>query len=359
MIARLAMALVLVTAALTAQTRDGKGTDVELARSQRLLQQSKAEAERLLDLRLRHDLGLPTEDSERLFRTSAPVGTEAMERMQQELRDTDAENQNQRQRFNELKAAVEQLRAEAAARAQREQDDAVQVPTPGSVVVPRPRRQPASAGENVSPTLPPGADAPFPLAETASAPPAAATELVAVTKELDPMRATITGSTDHQRVATSLFRAGQALIERGAVAREQGQPELAKELEERGKDKLLRAVDELAPLLQAKEPPYEALFYLGRCREMLFRHDEQHAGLSMAKAARDYQKREQEVRDPFLQITARDIKKTGARGDIEVLGPWGMAAQTATEHFRWMNLNASYDATAAIAALRWPGDGEQ
>ena len=60
-----------------------------------------------------------------------------------------------------------------------------------------------------------------------------------------------------------------------------------------------------------------------------------------------------------LTWNARDaalLRKVGARGETEVLGPWGKAAQTALEHFRWMNLNAGYDATALIDALTWPGE---
>jgi hypothetical protein len=41
--------------------------------------------------------------------------------------------------------------------------------------------------------------------------------------------------------------------------------------------------------------------------------------------------------------------------DAEVLGPWGKAAQTALEHFRWTNLHGSYDAAATIDAIVWPG----
>ena len=63
-----------------------------------------------------------------------------------------------------------------------------------------------------------------------------------------------------------------------------------------------------------------------------------------------------EVREPFLAISARDVRKTGERGEVEVLGAWGKAAQSAMEHFRWMNLHAGYDPRAAIEALTWPGE---
>jgi hypothetical protein len=334
-----------------AQGSDADRARAEIDRTKRQLQQARGEVDRLHDLRLRHDLGLPGDDTERTFRATAPVDTETMERMHQELRDQDAQTATVLERYNKLRAAVDQLRADAEARSKREAAErpSFTVPTAGSTLPPS--NEPVAASvpaPTVTPAAVPAGDTPRPTV----------IEPVAVSA-LDPMRATITGSTDHQRVAQSLFRAGQALLERGAAAREQSQLAMAKELDDRGKEKLQRALDELAPLLEAKEPPFETLFYQGRCLELLFRYSELHEGLSMASAARDYEKRQQQVRDPFLRIAARDVRKTGQRNEVEVLGPWGMAAQTAMEHFRWMNLNAGYDATAAIEALTWPGEKDR
>jgi hypothetical protein len=143
------------------------------------------------------------------------------------------------------------------------------------------------------------------------------------------------------------------------VAREQQQEEVARDLDLRAKERLVRAVDELKPLLDATEPPFPALFYLGRSRELLFRLSQRYDGLSLATSTSDYQRREQSVREPFLAIAARDVRKTGERAEIEVLGAWGKAAQSAMEHFRWMNLHAGYDPGAAIQALTWPGEHDQ
>ncbi|MGK0264821.1 MAG: hypothetical protein ACI8UD_003483, partial [Planctomycetota bacterium] len=74
---------------------------------------------------------------------------------------------------------------------------------------------------------------------------------------------------------------------------------------------------------------------------------------------REFTRREQDVRDPFLQITARDIRKTGIDGATEVLGLWGQAAKTAMEHFRWMNVHSGFDETATIQSLTWPGEHNQ
>jgi hypothetical protein len=230
-------------------------------------------------------------------------------------------------------------------------------PDPGQFVpVPSPGARVSSNGANARPN-------PSRLNQGSRMPAAPAGESQASKVEpsdlgslaLDPLRAQIHGSKDHQRVAQSLFKAGQALMDRAVSLRAQGRAEAARELDDRGRERLLRAVDELQPLLQEKQPPFVSLFYLGRCRELLFRYSQRHEGLSLEASRRAFNQRAQEVRDPFLQISARDVSKGGESGDVETLGPWGQAAKTAMEHFRWMNINSRYDATAKIEALTWPG----
>lgn len=353
-----ALCAIALASASPAQVPAASGDPEEAQRMQRALQQNRAEVERLLDLRVRHDLGLPTADAEPTFRSGAAATTESMERMQRQLREEDAATRSLRDRFEHLHAEVERLRAEAAARAQREQaaHAFVDVPTPGSRV--------GGAAAGAWPQVSAGADpasglprlpAPAPAGESAAGPHAG--ELGPIVR--DPLRAQIHGSDDHLRVAQALFKAGQALMDRGDVVRAQGAVDAAKELDERARERLVRAVDELQPLLARPEPPFVALFYLGRTRELLFRYSERHEDLSLATSPREFQRREQEVRDPFLSISARDVRKTGERGDVEVLGEWGQAAQTAMEHFRWMNLHGGYDARAAIEALTWPGERER
>ena len=349
------VAVALATTGLVAQG-DGERPNGELQRTQRALQQNRSEVDRLLDLRLRHDLGLlpaaQADQGDRTFRPTAPVTTEAMERMNLELKDEEAAADTMREKYEKLRVAVEQLRAEADAklRAEAEQSVFVQVPIAGRAPSPIPSNTQAERAQ--------AAAAPAPAGETAAVRPVIV-DPVPIDPALDPMRAQIHGSSDHRRVAMALFRAGQALMDRAAVAREQKQDAAAKELDERGKERLRRALDELAPLLQEKEPPFDALFYQGKLLELLFRHAERNEGLDPTTSARDWQRREQEVREPFLKITARDVRKTGARGETEVLGAWGQAAQTALEHFRWMNLHAGYDARTTIEALTWPGERER
>jgi hypothetical protein len=346
---RLLLGVGIVAAALAAQ--QGDVASPELQRAQRQLQQNRAEVERLVEMRLRHDLGLPTEGDGSEFRPAAPASSDDMERARQELRDQDAATASLLERYNKLKAEADQLHAEAEdrARAAAQAGQFVVVPPANSVASRLPGDDPRAPFPRPDvPAAPAGEAAP-------AAPPPRAVAAVFDTA-LQPIRGQIHGSTDHQRVAQALFKAGQALMDRAQLARDQGHAEIAADLDARAKERLVRAADELAPLLAAPQPPYAALFYLGRCRELLFRLAERYDGLSLAAATREYQRREQEVREPFLQIAARDVHKTGQRPEVEVLGEWGKAAQSAMEHFRWMNLHAGYDPRAAIEALTWPGE---
>ncbi len=345
------VALLGLVSGLAAQGGDGGRDNAEWSRTQRELQQNRSEVDRLIDLRLRHDLGLPGEGDQEYFRSQEPATTDAIERARQELRDQDTATATLLERYNKLKLAVEQLRAEAAVHAEtsRQEQQFVVVPRAGAAQPVQPIGAPTAPGPVASsPTPPPPKD-----------PNASSDSMLAAAIALDKVRGQIHGSDDHQRVAQSLFKAGQALMDRAAIARDQAQDDLAAQLDERAKERPQRAVAELEPLLQPKDPPFAALFYLGRCRELLFRLAERHEGLSLAKSPKEFSAREQDVRQPFLAISARDVTRKGQRGEIEVLGPWGLAAQTAMEHFRWMNLNSGYDPRPAIEALTWPGEQNQ
>lgn len=348
------LAAALVAAAARAQQVGDQRTQAEMSAVQRQLQQNRGEVERLTDMRLRHDLGLPAEDDPTAPRPAAPVTTESRDKLLQEWRDQDAATASLLVRYNQLKGMVESLRAEAAERARTapREEPFVVVPQAGTA---QPSQQQRAPVEAVDRAAPPGAGPAAPgraVASVVTAPPAVITEL-------DPIRGQIHGSKDHLRVAQSLFKAGQVLLDRAADARAQEQAATADELDQRGKERLERALEELKPLLQAKEPIFPALFYQGRCRELLFRWAERHEGLSLQRSAKDYQRREQEVREPFVAISARDVRRKGQRGEIEVLGPWGMAAQAAVEHFRWINLNGGYKPRTPVESLTWPGEKDQ
>lgn len=328
----------------------------EWLRTKRLLEQSRSEVDRLVDMRFRHDLGLPPEPDPTMPRSN-PISTIQKERMLRELREQDGHTASLLSRFNTLKREVESLRAEAEARQARAQEEAfVVVPSAGTAQrSARDRPAPAVNGNRG------GVDAPGSLSPAAGgaqepAPlPAASSPAV----RLGRVRGQIRGSNDHLRVAQSLFAAGQALMDAARLAREEGDDAAAADLDGRARLRLERAVAELEPLLAAEEPAYAALFCKGRCLELLFRYSVRYEGLSLKRSTKLFQQREQEVREPFLAISARDVQKTGERGDVEVLGSWGMAANAAVEHFRWMNQHGSYRPVTPIESITWPGEKDR
>lgn len=351
------------------------GRAEERRTAERLLDSNRLEVERLLDMRLRHDLGLIEQIDESVLRSDVAPTTAIMDRMRRELKDEVATAQVMRQRYEQMREAVERSRrqADAAAAQAAEQAEAGEAggpltawntsellqsaqpiepgaaPPGGRAANPGvggagPRR--ASAGGDAG-TREGGREA---GSNERAIPPVVLGELA-----LDPLQAHIHGSDDHQRVAQALFKAGQALMDRADELRARGQDPLAEQLAARGKQRLEFAIKELEPLLAEKEPAFVSLFYLGRCRELLFRHAERYEGLSLTDSPREYQQREQKVREPFLQIATRDVEHTGPADSVDVLGSWGQAATTAMEHFRWMNLNGHYDVHDKIRELSWPG----
>jgi hypothetical protein len=332
-------AVLLLCAAGAGLCAQDDGSRSELLRIQRELQQNRSEVERLLDLRRRHDLGLPPEEAWVPPSPTIPATSDQRDRLVRELREQEAATAALMERWNQIRQQAEQLRNEAAAQVAGagKEADSTTMPAPGVAM----------------PNLPPAR----PAAETAPvAPPPANPPRVADLLALPPPTGVIHGADDHLQVAQALLRAGQALAQRAEQARSNQQNEAAVELDRQAKERLVRALDELAGELSQREPGYAALFFQGSCRELLFRHAERYEGLSLAKSPRDYQRREQEVRDSFLAITARDVQKQGARGEVEVLGTWGRAATAAMEHFRWMNVHGNYQPKVDIDAITWSGD---
>lgn len=315
--------------------------------AQRALQNTRSEVDRLIDMRLRHDLGLLPALADDVVRVDTSMSTRDMDRMRNELADIQARNTVLAGEYDAVRRLVADLHQKA--RSESSQPDPgqfVPVPSTGARV-----GSSNVARRNVQP--PPGGNVPAAPGVEMQPSRVEASDLGPLA--LDPLQAQIHGSKDHQRVAQSLFKAGQALMDRASSLRTRGRAEAARQLDDRARERLLRAIDELQPLLQPDEPPFVSLFYLGRCRELLFRYSERHEGLSLESSRREFNQRAQEVRDPFLQISARDVQKSGESGEVETLGPWGQAAKTAMGHFRWMNINSLYDATTKIEALTWPG----
>jgi len=316
---------VFATAAL-ALAQSGAAETADLQRLQRELLENRSEVERLIELRLRHGLGQPL-DPGGVVRANGVA--EAMDQLVREQGEQEARTAALREQCDKLRAAVEQRRAAAVLQSESE---GCEQELFDAVVVPKAR------------TLP----------EKQAVPPAE--PLVA--PQDPPQGAQIRGSSDPERVARALFRAGQALMDRATLARDQDDAAIARELDVQAAQRLQQALEQLAPLVKRGDS-LGALFTEGQCRELLFRYSERYEGLSLAGSTREYQRREQEVREPFLAIAARDVARTGARQEVEVPGPWGMAAQAAVEHFRWMNVHGGYSRRSAIEALTWPGERDQ
>jgi len=340
---RVALAVVM-GAALPLARATAQGPDelrAELQRAQRDLQQLRSDGDALLDARIRYDLGLPQRDDLTCLRGDAPPTTPvAVERAQRELAEADTATTSLLGRYQKLRQQVEQLRTEAQQRAaaQPKDDEWITVPVPGHAA---PR---AAARSDVVP----GGDAPGARPDGETAPtPAAPLRVVA---NLEPIKAQINGTDDHGLVAHALFKAGQALMDRADALRAQGQGDAADQADGEARQRLQRALDELKPVTSVTTPAFADLFCLGKCRELLFRIAERRDGLSLRADAKEYQRREQEVRDPFVTITARDVV---VRAGNEQPGPWGRAAQAAMDHFRWMNLHAGYAPKTDPKSITW------
>ena len=321
-----------VAAAALACAQTGAAGTTDLARLQRELLENRSEVERLIELRLRHGLGQPLDPGGVV--SPAGITSDSMDQLVREQREQDARTSALREQHDKLRTAVQKRRA-VALQPDPEgcEQDLIEVP-----VAPAAPQQPVA--------VPAGTPAGSPAGPVVAPRP-------------EPQGAQIRGSTDPQRVARALCRVGQTLMDRATLARDQGNETLARELDEQAARRLQQALDELAPLVNREAPEFAALFTQGQCRELLFRYSERYEGLSLAVSTRDYQRREQEVREPFLAIATRDVALTGARQEVEVLGSWGMAAQAAMEHFRWMNLHGGYSRRAAIEALTWPGERDR
>lgn len=329
--------------------QDPVKTRIELERANRELQQVRTDAEQLLDARIRHDLGLPVENTIPVLRTeSGPAASApAIERAQLQLAQEDAVTGNLMTRYERLRVEVELLQREAAQRAQNQTTEPEWVVVPVAGDNPNTRVQDRRNEAPTRPFVDPQHMA-RPDGETAAAQAAP----VRVVANLDPIRAQIDGSKDHGLVAQALLKASQALIDRYDVLRSQGQTEAADQVLDEAKQRLERALDELNHTEAGEKPSFSYLFHLGRCRELLFRIAERRDGLSAKDQQKEYQRREQEVRDAYVAITARDVVR---RGDVEMLGPWGRAAQAAMDHFRWINLHSGYEPKADPRTITWPG----
>ena len=340
----------LVALPLLAQGKSKDELRVELERAQRELQDRQVEADTLIDARLRYDLGVAAGPAVTLPGGEiAPAATTApaLERAQLQLAQEEAVTANLLARFQRMRTEADRRGAEIAAQKRAGSPDGewIVVPLAGSQGGrdSGAHAQQSNAPQSVEPSMP-HARPDGETAQTAAAP-------VRIASNLQPIRAQIDGSDDHGLVATSLLKASQSLVDRADQLRAQGYLEAADEALDEAKARLSRAVEELQRDTKNKDS-FPHLFHLGRSRELLFRIAERREGLSAKDQPKDYQRREQEVRDAYVAITARDcVRKDGK----DELGPWGRAAQSAMDHFRWMNLHSGYRPKTDMDSITWPG----
>lgn len=322
----------------------------ELERARAALQDKQAEADSLLDARARHDMGLggnepmPMPGGEV---APAQAAAPALERAQLQLSQEEAVTASLHLRFEKLRKEAERHAAEIAARRKETggEPEWVVVPLAGShetAAAPSHVAQPATSNDSHSE----GAQ------RVHASDSHSAQDPVRIASNLQPIRARIDGSDDHGRVATALLRASQSLVDRADQLRAQGFGQAADEALDEAKARLSLAVEELQ-VDEKNKDTFPCLFHLGRCRELLFRIAERREGLNAKDKPKEFQRREQEVRDAYVAITARDaVRKDGK----DELGPWGRAAQSAMDHFRWMNLHSGYTPKADPQSITWSSD---
>ena len=185
--------------------------------------QSEQELQRLLDMRLRHDLGLIRELDDAMIRTAEAATTTMLDRRRAEVEEENAKTQILQVEYEKVRRAVERLQAMVA---EAEDEDE-------TLTVPRPGRRVARSSIGVRRR---GGDASRPPAAPGPESVAGGADVVEGALALDPLRAQIHGSKDHQRVAQALFKAGQALMDRARELRDRGEIEAAATLDERARE---------------------------------------------------------------------------------------------------------------------------
>ena len=337
---------------VAAQAPQGRVQMAEQKRlAERALQRVTADVERLVDTRLRHDLGLITGLDQDLVHVEGEVTTRSMDRMRRELRDLQAQNDvlagEYDRRYNALAGLQQQVGADAASPVAS--GPFLQRPSSGAATLPP---TPVASGDVVATPASPqtGTDA-VPAAPGGEVQPASITRDDLGPLALGPIKHHMQGSDDHHRVGKALYRAGQGLVDRAETLRRHGRADAARLLEEQAGERLTCAIVALEPVTSGEDAQLASLFYLSRCRELMFRIGERNGELSLEKSRREFQQRSQAVRRMFLDLAtkAKDSKAPDAK-------LWHEAANTALKDFDWMNLHASYDVTDKIAELTWWGE---
>ncbi len=324
LIGRLTLVVFVACGSLTAQRPPSRAEVVEeeLERNQRKFAEIESRLQRLRELRLRHDMGLPVRaekyfklDEEQLEVVRDGVGHER-------LITEEAEVQRLSSHATALAEQCDAARRDLVARA------AAQAKDPEGVEPILPRPGPSSVHTPVI-RIPKPTTTDHTSSHTTTSRP---TELLPVPDKPKPeeFHKVISGSSNRSAVGRILLRSGEELLLRAAKA----EPEQAAALEARAKKLLQKAKNELQPLQESKKAALVDLYHLARCEEKL-------GNLAAADSL-------------YAQIISKD-QTVGTDGK-EVYGKWGRAAQAAKSVLRWISDTGSWKPATDIEKIRWETD---
>lgn len=266
----------------------------EIGRLQRELHKTTLRVQRMLELRIRHELGLPV-DADTLFHLSPEERRRDPATAARLLAEADAERGRLARRLEKLRRREKTRRDDLA------KTLAARTP-PARTMAPEHEKPPAPGIAVARRPVAPAAPTQAPLRET---------DDTKESRETTPEKSAeqegvvhlIKGSRDRGLVGRALFLAG------------------------RYED----ALRELAPFAKDERAPLVWLFWLARCYEELGRYAE--------------------ADDLFARIEARDTRED-EKGKT-VLGAWGMAAKTARQHMTWMRERGTWKPKLDVDAIRW------
>ncbi|MCA8941290.1 MAG: hypothetical protein KDB80_01915 [Planctomycetes bacterium] len=315
---RTAFVLMLLAASLPAQGgfRTTTKIEEELARREREFAESESRLQRLQELRVRLDLGLPVR-AERYFALDPEqrelVRENGTERLLTEEKEVERLSVAATTLEEQLDAATRSKSTDdldgalTSIPVDRGTDDLPMVSEPGSPIA---QRAPSEPSTNVP--------MPFPFVDTDEA----------EETEQDPGQSRlIVGSANHSAVGRVMLRSGEDLLARAATA----EGEAATELQARAIKHLTDAKRELELVTKADDAELVDLYCLARCEEKLGNY-----------AAAD---------SLYAQIIARD--QIDQPDGTQTYGKWGRAAQASKSVLRWMQDTSGWTPAMDIEAIQW------
>lgn len=293
-------------------------------------QTRQTDEQRLLDLRIRHDMGLPVH-GDHYFVLPEDLAAMSGDQATEQLKNEEAEVSSLMDRLESLRTELGLRRKELP----RSPDIApgerwISVPVVGSLpdTTWRSLESPQSRSQAG-------------LEEATGATPG----------PMDPeVLAVIRGSTNHSAVAGSLYSLAASLLRAARRLREEGRVEEARSLDEKARVRLEFALRELEPLVSVANPTLVDLFHQGKCLEERFNLDTRYTGLKDSRNSKVYAERYEAMRQPFLVIRSRDQSVVDGN---QRLGSWAQSADTALRLIQWMNDFGDYKPTIEIDSIQW------